>query len=117
MPWQIRLLPKAPPWEERRVGDAWFADDAWTSTETENYRANNAGRKMLFVTLPSKHGPEGLPFCVDGPASRDSVGWVVTGVPPMITVSPSINVIGDYHGFIQAGVITDDCEGRKFDDK
>lgn len=34
-------------------------------------------------------------------------GWTVSGVPPNITVSPSINMVGRYHGFLQNGVIGD----------
>jgi hypothetical protein len=40
--------------------------------------------------------------------------WRVTGELPKVTVEPSINMIGVYHGYITSGVITDDCEGRKF---
>lgn len=33
---------------------------------------------------------------------------------PCTTVEPSINLHGIYHGFLQQGIITDDCEGRQF---
>jgi len=32
----------------------------------------------------------------------------------MMTITPSINVMGHYHGWVRAGYITDDCEGRSF---
>ncbi len=38
---------------------------------------------------------------------QDGPRWDVTGTPPHITVSPSINVIGVWHGFIRDGVILD----------
>ena len=41
--------------------------------------------------------------------------WTWTGTLPRITVTPSVNCIGRYHGWIRDGVVTDDCEGRKFD--
>ena len=31
-----------------------------------------------------------------------------------VTVQPSINLPGQYHGYIQNGQITDDCEGRTY---
>ncbi len=39
--------------------------------------------------------------------------WEVTGEPPNITVNPSIKVLepGGYHGYIRAGVLTDDIGG------
>lgn len=39
--------------------------------------------------------------------TADGKPWDVTGEPPRITVSPSINVIGIWHGWIKDGVIVD----------
>lgn len=69
---------------------------------------------MLWVLLPGRSL-----FCVDTAAYDETrghhgEGWKVTGTPPTITVTPSINCIGSYHGYIRDGVITDDCEGRTF---
>lgn len=78
------------------------------------------------VKEPCKHNmPDGTikpvnecPFCDDSGMSRRGEyygdGWTVTGDLPRITVSPSINIVGSYHGWIQNGVISEDCEGRKF---
>lgn len=41
-------------------------------------------------------------------------GWTVQGEWPNVTVTPSINCVGVYHGYIQNGQITEDCDGRKF---
>lgn len=41
-------------------------------------------------------------------------GWTVTGKPPDITVSPSINYVGSYHGWLQNGVISQDVDGRNY---
>lgn len=38
--------------------------------------------------------------------------WTRTGEPPNITVTPSINHVGQYHGFLKNGVLTDDVDGR-----
>lgn len=49
-------------------------------------------------------------FPLDRP---ETVGrWRISGELPDITVQPSINCEGVYHGWITDGVISDDCEGR-----
>lgn len=40
--------------------------------------------------------------------------WDVAGELPNVTVTPSIHMFGVYHGYITAGVIGDDVDGRKF---
>lgn len=44
-------------------------------------------------------------------------GWQVTmpdGDPLRMTVHPSINVLGGWHGWIKDGVISDDVSGKRF---
>lgn len=80
---------------------------------SDYYRANNTHRRPLFVVLPNNDL-----FCVDGQCWKMGEhygGWTVTGEPPDITISPSINIGGSYHGFLQNGVISPDCEGRLYD--
>jgi hypothetical protein len=115
MAWTIKYHEQKP--EKPAIGDMWpapwFLGEEhsrlfWTSTQ---YDRDWAGKRPpLVVVLPGGHA-----HCVDigGTGNRD--GWIVTGEPPRITVSPSINVHGIYHGWIKEGVITDDCEGRKFE--
>jgi hypothetical protein len=103
---------------------------------TAHYFAHNSGRPPLILALPDKAYPNGkLYFMVDGQCYSgqcakcgnkrtackcgDSYqpkgyydGWTVSGTPPLITVSPSVNYDEDdgpkhYHGFIQNGVIGD----------
>lgn len=71
-------------------------------------------------------GPDGGAWCVMMPCrqewivygpSSDGTKWTVTGVPPLITVHPSIGMGKVYHGFIRAGIITPDCEGRTYPDQ
>lgn len=104
---------------------------------TAQYFAANAGRPPLVLALPDRASPNGkLYFLVDGQCYSGSCtrcgkghrkctcgdaytpkgyydGWTVSGTPPLITVSPSVNYDDDeggvkhYHGFIQNGVIGD----------
>lgn len=46
----------------------------------------------------------------------DGDTWNVSGEIPNVTATPSINCVGVYHGWVTNGVVTDDCDGRKFDD-
>jgi len=62
-------------------------------------------------------------FCVDRKPSSGSEGWDVTikgemcdGEPLYITVHPSINCVGSYHGWLKNGIISKDVEGRKYPD-
>jgi hypothetical protein len=92
-----------------RIGAVWPMEVWEDWMVSDEYRATHAGKRApLVVQLPSG------PFPVDGPQSGGTSGWQVTGEPPRLTLSPSVNVVGFYHGWIQDGVITDDCEGRTF---
>lgn len=87
----------------------WAAADEWLS---DYYHAHNAHREPLLVKLPGR-----VVWCIDSKSWSGNVlgaGWAVTGNGPNITVSPSINCIGTYHGFLVNGVISDDCEGRQY---
>lgn len=81
----------------------------------DNYLRDWAGKRApLYVKLP-----DGTEFCVDSRDSREigkpsGSGWTVTGEPPQITVSPSINILGRYHGYLKNGAISDDVEKRSF---
>ena len=125
MTWQCRLL-DAPPkledgyldWQKLEVGDMFYIDRPEEALRemhiSEYYWANNAAkRKPIAVILPGKHY-----FCVDqmcySGTGGYSGGWTVTGDAPKITVHPSINYVGSYHGYLTDGVITDDVEGRSF---
>lgn len=79
---------------------------------SEHYYADNKHRQPLFVILP---GPN--LFLIDGKCwsnGKKYGGWKVSGEAPRITVEPSINLQGSYHGWLRDGVISDDCEGRTF---
>ena len=99
-------------------GDMWEVNRTYWEHDREHlhrndlspeyWRDNAAKRPPLCVVLPS-----GDWFYVDSKCSGEDHGWTVTGDPPLITVSPSINAIGSYHGWLQNGVLSDDCEGRR----
>lgn len=83
----------------------------WAREEllTEHYIQDvMALRPPLMVVLPN-----GVHFCVDRRATNHFEGWWVTGEAPLITVSPSI-MVGNYHGFLQNGVFTDDLDGTTY---
>lgn len=52
--------------------------------------------------------PNGAEWMVDQ-VSSNGTGWSVTGEPANLTCSPSIAATG-YHGFLQGGQFTADCE-------
>lgn len=80
------------------------------------FQHNAAKRDPLLVWLPGR-----TLFCVDSKCWRNGQefygGWEVTGGAPNITVHPSIDIGGSYHGWLQNGVISDDVAGLKFDDE
>lgn len=125
MPWTCRLILE-PELDEhghidmskREVGDMWYLnlpqEELLKRNLTAQYFSKNSNRKPLVVLLPGK-----TYFLIDGKCFNHQRGyydgWEVNGDPPNITVSPSINIEGRYHGFLQNGVIGDDVDGRKFD--
>lgn len=68
--------------------------------------------------------PDGTEFDIDFRSSPEihrgaGDGWGCSGTPPLITLTPSVNIIGRYHGWIGCngvppGWISDDVEGRQF---
>lgn len=130
MSWNITYHDQRP--AEPKIGDMWPIGGSTSHIEqqkgfcSEYYRLHWATKRPpLMVALPHKW-PDGQVgytlFMIDSPASDDPTkkGWSVQhgelrhGQQPDITLSPSINIVGHYHGWIRNGVITDDCEGRTF---
>lgn len=128
MTWKCRLVDYAGDWVDHKVGDMFWGptkeelllqDPKWDTVLTvyakhlsEYYWKHNSDRRPLFVILPGL-----IPFCIDGQVWVDgepSGGWTVTGDAPNITVMPSINAGGTYHGFLQNGLLSADVEGRLY---
>lgn len=113
MSWPIVLHAARP--EKPKVGDMWPAPwlldhspgSRWLSDE---YKRDVAGRRPPMVVMLPGYGD----WCIDSPMSGSESGWAVAGDPPALTLSPSINCEGVYHGFIVDGVLQDDVDGRKF---
>lgn len=130
MSWQTKLVEYSGDWTDHRVGDVFWGptvEECAPNTKWEPllrlyarhlsayYYVNNSHRLCLFIIMPGL-----VPFCVDGQTWNHGVhegGWTVTGEPEALTVTPSINLIGVYHGFLTAGVISDDCETRVYDEE
>jgi hypothetical protein len=120
--WQVneqRLYKGAPerklyPLHECPPGATWECD--WFPKEGPNGNWTGPDGKVWAVMLPG--GVEFIIHMYSSDVPRRK--WNVTGTPPLINVSPSINQKGHYHGFIglphapAPGIITEDCEGRKF---
>jgi len=73
----------------------------------------------LCIKLPG--GNVGNEFNMDlgrhrneGKMTKIHPAWQRTGEAPNITLTPSINWVGQYHGWLQNGILTDDCEGRTY---
>lgn len=117
MTWPCRLIEKPElneygnvDLDKREIGDMWFLDVPKEELKDRNltaqYFRDNAARQPLVVLLPGK-----IYFLLDGQGFSVEKGhydcWTVTGTPPNITVEPSINFVGRYHGFLRNGVVSD----------
>jgi hypothetical protein len=99
---KLHLLRDHPP------GATWICD--WFPKEGPNGQWTGPDGNVWAVMMPA-----GVEWIIYSHASQSNQKWQVTGTPPGITVSPSILQVGLYHGFIKDGVITEDCDGRKFE--
>lgn len=116
MRWKLRLVE---PWSTGEgpyiVGNCWFGgpESAKSPRLANYYKSHNSHREPLWVVLPGTG-----PVCVDYTASNDPSmkGWTVTGDVSNLTVAPSIRCGDTYHGYIQNGHVTADCDGRKYVD-
>ena len=89
-------------------GDMWFCGEyleKCPESLSPYYRQFNSHRKPLMVVCPN-----GDWFLIDGMASKDGVsfgnGWTVVGDAPLITVSPSIHLVGRWHGWLKSGILS-----------
>lgn len=101
------------PWPCRVVEEFQFEGDPGDMYQMENgdwyVRLPNGGIVNINAKFP------------------DGSSWQVTGVAPNFTASPSIRCFEtvhdgvvwrqEYHGWLQDGVLSDDCEGRTYEQK
>lgn len=90
---------------ELPIGAMW---NAWWLADVADGRYTGPDGKAWCVMMPG-----GIEWIVYGPSS-DGKKWDVQGAPPIITASPSIGIGGLYHGFIKAGIISEDVDGRAY---
>lgn len=84
-------------------GSMWWAEGMHHTVNRHRYRFD----KCLLVMLPN-----GSWWNIDGPSCDRGVYssapvWTRTGVAPKVTVSPSIHVVGSYHGWLRDGYLED----------
>jgi len=78
-----------------------------------------AGMQIGYGGLTFDRYPDGLILCVqtpggdwliDGPSfvnRKESGFWSRTGIAPKLTVTPSIHIVGKYHGWLRDGYLID----------
>lgn len=118
MPWPCFLIARTPDLkafvtdegrEQARIPGAmwWASPDSLPKDHSVPAGAFDRFPKLLCVRLPS-----GGSFHPQIPPAGESHGWEITGEPPKVTIRPSINHVGVYHGYLTDGVLSDDLEGR-----
>lgn len=111
------------------AGDDWWqlaVHPLWRAADGREFELQKAPAGAMWLApwlraMPNKPHPhlivrlpDGFDWDVDGPSSNNNgAGWTRTGEPPFVTANPSIASAG-YHGWLRDGVLTDDCEGRRF---
>ena len=106
---------------DAQIGDCWYLPEHARAYFIEHqssrqYREEWADKRPPIVVQL----PPGFPFFPDEfygrPENVERNGWAVTGSieDGSLVLSPSINCVGSYHGFIQNGLVSDDVEGRHF---
>ncbi|NLI12014.1 hypothetical protein [Pelotomaculum propionicicum] len=113
MPWTCQLVDIQKSGEKLKPGDMWFAP--WMIEHNDlshEYKRDWKGKRPpLFIKLPNNRI-----WGIDFKSSDKYQSWTVTGVPPKITVYPSVNSPGPngYHGFLVCGFLSDDMDGRLY---
>jgi len=76
----------------------------------------SASNGMQVVVILPPGGYRGIfqPYFEYPNKEKGPQRWSVSGEWPSVTVAPSINCPGAYHGYITNGMVTDDVDGRKF---
>ncbi len=126
MPWPLRLVDGHEPWKDAQIGDCWYHPNWMEGDRSRAFFLNHLASHQYLEQWADKRPPI-IVYLPSGPACPDEFysrpenyiakeGWTVTGSieDGTLSVSPSINMVGHYHGFIQGSVVTDDVEGRHF---
>lgn len=129
MGWNLRIIDREKQreaGEPRQIGDAWYADylindpdyaTFWNNRKSPEYVRDWEGKRPpIYIQLPAPDGGS-VHWCIDEKASNSDSGWTVIGELPNLTITPSILMYGCYHGWVRDGELTDDIEGRTYDNR
>jgi hypothetical protein len=98
-----------------RFGDCFFWNVKESPTLNDHYKSDwKASRLPVIIFTPGGWWSPDQRYFGDG--GWHGAGWKVFGLFPLITATPSINFPGFYHGWLQDGGLSDDIEGRRFDE-
>jgi hypothetical protein len=135
MAWKCRLVDPEKLREEKKnlqPGDMYYVPAIVDDEDLAGFYRKNilspeymrdwfGKRPPIIIILPT-----GTPWLIDSRFSggsedkaRKPNGWVITGTEPNLTATPSINHLGanGYHGWLKNGELSDDLEGRKYDER
>lgn len=95
--------------ESYTVGAAFF----WDVDFNIDPKFDRSLRKPIVVMCPTNWSSEGTPFWIDSLSTEKHEPWgvsvdlnsLVIGQKPIITLTPSIHLIGIWHGWLQQGVL------------
>lgn len=108
MPWKCFIVEDST--KANEPGAMWPVDAPWDEQHKTHWLVMLPNRDIFDIYSKSS----------------DGTYWTVTGDAPNFTVSPSINCkhdVGDsapwwalrgWHGWLQNGVLSADCEGRQY---
>lgn len=88
----------------------WYLDCDWREWDywSAMYRAlPDPVRPPVCISMPG-----GDTWLIDAKSSNGE-GWHITGEEGLWTASPSI-LVPRYHGYLRAGWLTDDIDGRRY---
>lgn len=119
MSWPLRFRTDPAPWDTPEPGDAWYHRGWGEDARRSHFRASRQydedwadKRPPVFIYFPGRYAAS--PDERYSGENPDRNGWRVTGSieDSTLSVQPSINHMGSYHGFVTNGVLSDDVEGR-----
>lgn len=130
MPWPVKMMPSVDSiFQAEQRGECSFGMATVVKIAPESkyefsddHNANRPGNEVVWIRLPCHSNPghpipssryEGQWFVPDHKYPNNQQ-WTVKGEWPNVTITPSIHCTGSYHGYVRDGVVTDDCDGRKF---
>lgn len=116
MPWECVLYA----WRPTRptTGAMWYAPDFSRLLLTTTPRSAGLSREYMENWFPYRPPifvllPDGTEFCVDGLRNEQGDGWMVSGMPPRITLAPVVETAG-YFGYLHDGRLGEDLKGRTY---